>query len=367
MYDPYMDFQIDTEAGTLRAFSYENSGVGIYQEADPADPAQEKKIAGFGQFFATWLNNIASQGYEPVRATMLVNDEEVDVELRPDPEATPAAEAEEPEQLSLLVSPPERSPEDLLIERVLQKGPLTEGKKEQIYHFALTHPTGSAFVTFLKQLYGYEGFSSEELGVKYSLFNGDGITIEWEDTRGGPHETKLSWPQAAGIVQRLVDEGRYLEAPSVSEPEQKDETQPFSAEYRLLDRLCADCEYFLGEGQRAEKHLWAGSVEAQIAKMRELYAQLPEKPDWISPETIDAYAHRMAAPEQPEETRILDEALDAHNGQIDMLMQAVRGELTAGTLRYNIFEGRPHISMIFSLLPVGMAMSRKRRAARPST
>ena len=346
MYDPYMDFLIDTEAGTLRAFSYENSGIGVYQEADPADPAQEKKITGFGQFFATWLNNIASQGYEPVRATMLVNDEEVDVELRPAPEAAPAAEAEEPEQLSLLAPPPERSPEDLLIERVLQKGPLTEGKKEQIYHFALTHPTGSAFVTFLKQLYGYEGFSSEELGVKYSLFNGDGITIEWEDTQGGPHETKLSWPQAAGIVQRLVDEGRYLEAPAASEPEQKDETQPFSAEYRLLDRLCADCEYFLGEGQRAEKHLWAGSVEAQIAKMRELYAQLPEKPDWLSPETIDAYARRMAAPEQPEETRILDEALDAHHGQIDMLMQAVRGELTVGTLRYSIFEERPHISMI---------------------
>ena len=75
------------------------------QEADPADPAQEKKIAGFGQFFATWLNNIASQGYEPVRVTMLVNDEEVDVELRPAPEAAPAAEAEEPEQLSLLASP----------------------------------------------------------------------------------------------------------------------------------------------------------------------------------------------------------------------------------------------------------------------
>ena len=73
MYDPYMDFLIDTEAGTLRAFSYENSGIGVYQEADPADPAQEKKIAGFGQFFATWLNNIASQGYELVRATMLVN------------------------------------------------------------------------------------------------------------------------------------------------------------------------------------------------------------------------------------------------------------------------------------------------------
>lgn len=354
MYDPYMDFLIDQETGTLRAFSYENSGISIYQEADPADLAQEKKIAGFGRFFATWLNNIASQGYEPVRATMLVNDEEVDVELRPAPEAAPTAEDEKPEQLSLLASPPEKSPEDLLIERVLQEGPLTEGKKEQIYHFALTHPTGSAFVTFLKEQYGYEGFSSEKLGVKYSLFNGDGITIEWEDIQGGPQETKLSWPQAAGIVQRLVDEGRYLEAPAVSEPEQKDETQPFSAEYRLLDRLRADCEYFLGEGQQAEKHLWAGSMEAQIAKMRELYAQLPEKPDWISLEAIDAYARRMAAPEpvaesiakRLEETRILDDALGAHNGQIDMLMQAVRGELTVGTLRYSIFEGRPHISMI---------------------
>lgn len=54
----------------------------------------------------------------------------------------------------------------------------------------------------------------------------------------------------------------------------------------------------------------------------------------------------MAAPEQPEETRILDEALGAHSGQIDRLMQAVRGELTVGTLRYSIFEERPHISMI---------------------
>ena len=346
MYDPYMDFLIDTEAGTLRAFSYENSGIGVYQEADPADPAQEKKIAGFGQFFATWLNNIASQGYELVRATMLVNDEEVDVELRPAPEAAPAAEAEEPEQLSLLASPSERSPEDLLIERAMLRGPLATQKKDRIYEFARTHPTGSAFASFLKEIYGYEGFPDEAAGLDYVYSGTDSIELHWTDEHGEKRETKLSWPQAAGIVQRLVDEGRYVEAPAVSEPEQKDEAQPFSAEYRLLDRLCADCEYFLGEGQRAEKHLWAGSVEAQIAKMRELYAQLPEKPDWLSPETIDAYARRMAAPEQPEETRILDEALGAHSGQIDMLMQAVRGELTVGTLRYSIFEERPHISMI---------------------
>ena len=352
MYDPYMDFQIDKEAGTLRAFSYENSGIGVYNEADPDDPAHEKKINGFNKFFATWLNNIRSQGYEPVRASMMVNDEEVDVDLRPAAEAVPVVEEEQPEQLSLLSL--EKSTEDLLVERVMQKGPLTAGKKEQIYEFAQTHPTGSEFTAFLKKLYGYEGFSGDEMGVKYAMFNSEGVTIEWQDKQGETQETKLSWARAAGVVQRLVDEGRYLETPVVSQTEQQDEVQPFSDQYRLLDRLCADCEYFLGAGQRAEKHLWAGSVDAQIEKMRELYAQLPEKPDWISLDVINAYARRMAAPEpventaeaSPEETQILDEALDAHHGQIDMLMQAVRGELTVGTIRYSIFEGRPHISMI---------------------
>lgn len=352
MYDPYMDFQIDKEAGTLRAFSYENSGIGVYNEADPDDPAHEKKINGFNKFFATWLNNIRSQGYEPVRASMMVNDEEVDVDLRPAAEAVPVVGEEQPEQLSLLSL--EKSTEDLLVERVMQKGPLTAGKKEQIYEFAQTHPTGSEFTAFLKKLYGYEGFSGDEMGVKYAMFNSEGVTIEWQDKQGETQETKLSWARAAGVVQRLVDEGRYLETPVVSQTEQQDEVQPFSDQYRLLDRLCADCEYFLGAGQRAEKHLWAGSVDAQIEKMRELYAQLPEKPDWISLDVINAYARRMAAPEpventaeaSPEETQILDEALDAHHGQIDMLMQAVRGELTVGTIRYSIFEGRPHISMI---------------------
>ena len=354
MYDPYMDFQIDKEAGTLRAFSYENSGIGVYNEADPDDPAYEKAINGFNSFFATWLNNIRSQGYEPVRASMMVNDEEVDVDLRPAAEAVPVVEEEQPEQLSLLSL--EKSTEDLLVERVMQRGPLTAGKKEQIYEFAQTHPTGSEFTTFLKKLYGYEGFSGDEMGVKYAMFNSEGVTIEWQDEQGETQKTKLSWARAAGVVQRLVDEGHYLETPVVSLPEPETdeplegETEPYdySFEYGLLGRLKADCEYFLSEGHQHEKHLWAGSIHAQIAKMRELYDLLPEKPEGITKEIIDDYETRMAPWEhdEAEETQILDEALDAHHGQIDMLMQAVRGELTVGTIRYSIFEGRPHISMI---------------------
>ncbi len=80
--------------------------------------------------------------------------------------------------------------------------------------------------------------------------------------------------------------GEHKEPPS-------QENQPTHFSYRLLSRLQADCDYYLGAGGRAEKHLWAGDAKAQIAKMRELYASLPEKPEWITSEDIDTYARRM--------------------------------------------------------------------------
>ncbi|MBQ9720771.1 MAG: hypothetical protein IJV64_08765, partial [Oscillospiraceae bacterium] len=90
------------------------------------------------------------------------------------------------------------------------------------------------------------------------------------------------------------------DAPVFSVPpmvrEQKQEVQEAehnSDAYRLLSRLRSDCEYYLGAGQRSEKHLWAGSVAAQISKMRELFAQLAEKPEWITAQDIDDYERRM--------------------------------------------------------------------------
>ena len=71
-----------------------------------------------------------------------------------------------------------------------------------------------------------------------------------------------------------------------------------SGDYVLLDRLRADCDYFLGAGGRSEKHLWAGNVHAQIKKMRELYDALPEKPEWLTAEAIARYAAQMSAPYQ---------------------------------------------------------------------
>ncbi|MBO5501571.1 MAG: helicase, partial [Clostridia bacterium] len=105
--------------------------------------------------------------------------------------------------------------------------------------------------------------------------------------------------------------------------------------YRLLDRLRTDCEYFLGAGERNVRHLWAGGVREQIAKMRELYNALPEKPEWLTEEAIDSYAERMAPPylvvayhhfengfDEKLDYQTLAEAEKAAQGYVDGMMEA---------------------------------------------
>ncbi|WP_434716079.1 LPD11 domain-containing protein [Paraburkholderia sp. A3RO-2L] len=64
-------------------------------------------------------------------------------------------------------------------------------------------------------------------------------------------------------------------------------------DYQLLARLQQDCEYYLGHGNRAKKHLWAGDEAEQIAKMKELYEGLSEKPEWLTLEQIAQYEAAM--------------------------------------------------------------------------
>ena len=65
--------------------------------------------------------------------------------------------------------------------------------------------------------------------------------------------------------------------------------------YMLLDRLAQDCDYYLGNGNRHAKYLWAGNEQSQINKMRELWDAMPEdaKPEWLTREQIDNYALQM--------------------------------------------------------------------------
>jgi len=104
---------------------------------------------------------------------------------------------------------------------------------------------------------------------------------------GSSEPVMLSWPKVQRRIAQLIREDKFFTEQEKSVLEQ-------NRNYLILDRLRADCEYFLGAGNRAEKHLWAGSVYAQIVKMWELYDALPQKPEWLTKEMIDDYAERMA-------------------------------------------------------------------------
>lgn len=79
--------------------------------------------------------------------------------------------------------------------------------------------------------------------------------------------------------------------------EQKSHRQQYL--YQLLDRLRTDCEYYLGNGNHHPDALWAGNEQGQIAKMKEIWLQLEEKPEWLSWEDIINYADKMGVEELP--------------------------------------------------------------------
>lgn len=68
---------------------------------------------------------------------------------------------------------------------------------------------------------------------------------------------------------------------------------PYKSQHQLLSRMKSDCEYYLGNGNRAEKYLSEGTPAAQIAEMRRIYDTLPEKPEWLTAEQIDNYEKQM--------------------------------------------------------------------------
>lgn len=124
-------------------------------------------------------------------------------------------------------------------------------------------------------------------------------------------ETVYNWEVANNVVdtttsldkhtgQIFIDddkrfEERYLQIQDGQAVDVIDISENKKFEYRLLDRLKSDCEFFLGEGNGNEKYLWADNVSAQIDKMKELYNGFSqeEKPSWLSMDDILDYERRM--------------------------------------------------------------------------
>ena len=63
--------------------------------------------------------------------------------------------------------------------------------------------------------------------------------------------------------------------------------------YMLLSRLEQDCKYFLGCGNRRDKHLWANNPAEHIKYMKAIYNNLKEKPEWLSLKDIESYSSQM--------------------------------------------------------------------------
>lgn len=96
---------------------------------------------------------------------------------------------------------------------------------------------------------------------------------------------------------------------------------------RLLGRLKADVDYFLGPSH-AEKYLWAGGVDAQIAKLREIDGSIrPEdRPEWFTTEWIDQAEQAMRTPADGG----IEDALDAVlSGQYAAFENAIIGYIDA--------------------------------------
>ena len=140
-----------------------------------------------------------------------------------------------------------------------------------------------AVVRYMQQ-HGREKETAAWLAHEYGGKEGNNLFIV---RAGSPETAELTWSKVQRRIAQLIREDKFFTEQEKSVLEQ-------NRNYLILDRLRADCEYFLGAGNRAEKHLWAGSVYAQIVKMRELYDALPQKPEWLTKEMIDDYADRMA-------------------------------------------------------------------------
>ena len=221
----------------------------------------------------------------------------------------------------------------------------------------------------------YTTVTDEEIPIQV---NADLVNYRIERYLDGQFLERRQYESLEGLIQNELEGLDFDSLVSVSEEELESvrvsQENPLSqGDYRLLGRLKSDCDYFLGAGGRAEKHLWAGNVREQIAKMRELYASLPDKPEWITPEDIDRYARRMEPPyevavyhhfengfDEKLDYQTLAEAEQAAQKYVDGTMDGEDGFAYDGAAVYDLQENR--WLRVYGDFPDERAMEQARQA-----
>lgn len=113
----------------------------------------------------------------------------------------------------------------------------------------------------------------------------------WKDINLGKHEPALyscgnemdgepGWPIKNELT--VVFKTKYEESPR-------------RHDYMMLSRMQGQCDYYLGWGNRNEKHLCYENEKLHIEEMKKLWNSFPEgqKPEWLTYENIVNYEKLM--------------------------------------------------------------------------
>ena len=263
----YLSFQADTQlAATLL-------GLEVVQREHLGEPKRVSVCYLPNEVVEEYLDRLGEKNKTVLLADRQPGKDDIDIlQIAPQPTRHIDEPSQEHPPVAPTEIPPIREITQTDIDAALQKWNGNSESKQAVASYMGDHGRERDTAAWLAKEYGTD--PSHPLRVVVT---------------GVDDEVVLPWPKVQRRIAQLIREDKFF-------TQQEKTVLEHNQEYQLLDRLCSDCEYFLGAGNRAEKHLWTGSVRAQIAKMRELYDTLPEKPEWLTKETIDDYAERMAPP-----------------------------------------------------------------------
>jgi len=93
----------------------------------------------------------------------------------------------------------------------------------------------------------------------------------------------------------ITDIEKYKNCKVVILGRENEPTKEEKFQYMMLSRLKQDCDYYLGNGNRSTKYLWAGSEKDQIQEMKTSYNAFTDdkKPEWLTYDDILRYENLM--------------------------------------------------------------------------
>ena len=155
-------------------------------------------------------------------------------------------------------------------------------------------------------------------------FTNDSLKYDRDAAKKFKNDFDVASPQeTANMFGKNVNDNGKIYKPTIKEEfnqseidfifSSKDEKYP----YMMLSRLKSDCDYYLGAGNKADKHLWALNPKDQIAYMRAIYDRLDPKPEWITMDEINEYEKNMLEEYLEYDSTVKNESFeDEHLGEV---------------------------------------------------